>query len=253
MARVLPPWLAATAIATAALLWAAAASAQVGYTGSLYFVKVETAEGDRTDAVYVFNSLDFEYRRLRATATFPVIAQQSAWIDATLGPVETGWSSGAADPTFRLDAEVWRSRFRSTSVRLSGTVKVPVASVDDGYSSGQADVALGASIATFRGRNNLTADVTYWILGDPSELDYRNVPSFYAGYARVLDGRYKWSGIVALSGAPSPIPGLDPSVQLSLALLRVLRPGAALGVSFDIGLTDAAADFAVGSTWRFAF
>jgi hypothetical protein len=249
----LPRRLRVAAFAAAALCWATAASAQIGYTGSLYFVRIDTAEGERTDAVYLFTSVDFERGRFRGSLTVPVIAQQSAWIDPDLGPVETGWQSGLADPTLRVDAEVWRNRTRDTTLRLSGAVKVPVASVEDGYSSGGTDVAFGLSVATFRGRNSVLADLTFWILGDPADADYRNVPAFYAGYARVLDRNYRWSGIVSVSGAPSAIAGFDPPAQVSLALLRLLGRGAALGVSFDVGLTDGAADFAVGSTWRFVF
>ena len=240
-------------VAAATLSWAAAASAQVGYTGSLFFVKVETTAGDRTDAVYVFNSIDVALGRFRASATLPVIAQQSAWEDYVAGPVETGWQSGLADPTLRVDAAVWRSRSRDATVRVSGTTKLPVASVDDGFSSGEIDVAVGASASLFRGRNGVLADVTYWMLGDPDGTDYRNVASFYVSFARVLDQRSRWSAIVAVSGAPSAIAGVDPAAQLSFAALRVVGRRGALGISVDVGLTDSAADVAVGSTWRFVF
>lgn len=248
-----PRRLAVAMVAAAALLWAVPASAQIGYTGSLYVVRIDTPDGDRTDAVYFFTSLDVEHGRLRGTLTVPVVTQRSRWTDPALGPIETGWDSGLADPTLRMDVEVWRSRWRGTSVRASGSVKLPVASVDDGYSSGEVDVALGLSVSTFRGRSSLLADATYWTLGDPTAIDYRNVPAFYLGYARVLDRGYRWSGIVSVSGAGSAVRGFDAPAQVSVALLRLLGAGAAAGVSLDIGLTDGAADVAVGSTWRFAF
>ena len=241
------------AIAAAALMRATAASGQVGYTGSVYFVKIDTPDGQRTDAVYIFNSVDFEFGRLRGSATLPVIAQQSAWVDSVLGSVNTGWQSGLADPTFRIDADVWRTRLRGTSVRVSGSFKAPVASVDDGYSSGEADVAVGISVSTFLGRNGLLADLSYWTLGDPPGVDYRNVPTIYVGYARVLDPAARWSGIVSVSGSPSVIPGAEPTAQVSAAVLRLLGRGASIGLSFDVGLTDGAADFGIGTTWRVAF
>lgn len=240
-------------VAVVALLLAATASAEVAYSGSTYVVTFRTAEGDRTDAVYLFNSVDFERGRVRGSVTLPVVVQQSRWTDPDRGPVETPWQSGVADPMVRADVAVWRSRWQDTSVRASGAVKVPVASVENGYSSGEVDVGVGMSFSTFRGRNSVLADVTYWMLGDASEVAYRNVPAFYVGYARVLDQGYKWSGIVSISGAPSAIPGFDPPAQVSLAVLRVFGRGAALGLSFDAGLTDGSADFAVGTTWRFVF
>ncbi len=236
-----------------ALSWAAAASAQVGYTGSVYFVKIKTAEEDRTNAVYLFNSIDFESGPVRGSVTLPLIAQQSRWVDPEFGASETPWQSGLADPTVRVDVGAWQSRARDVAVRASGTVKIPAASVEDGYSSGQVDVAIGVTLSTFRGRNSVLADLTYWIVGDPPDVDYRNVPAIYVGYARVLDRNYRWSGIVSVSGAPSVIPGFDPPAQVSVALLRILGAGAAVGVSVDIGLTAGASEFAVGSTWRFVF
>jgi hypothetical protein len=215
-------------------------------------VRFDTGDAARTDAVYVFTSVDFERGRLRGAATLPVVWQQSSWTDADLGPVETGWQSGVADPVLRLDAAVWRRPQRNASVRVSGSVKLPVASVSDGYSSGEVDLALGLSASAFRGRNSLLADVTYWWVGDTPEVSFRNVPAFYAGLGRVLDRGYRWSGIVSVSGAPSPIPGFEPAAQLSLAVLRVFGRGA-LGVSADIGLSDSAAKFAVGTTWRAVF
>jgi len=240
-------------LAAVVLLWATAASAQVGYIGSVYFVRIGETDENRTDAVYLFNSIDVEAGRVRTSVSLPLIVQQSRWTDPELGPSVTPWLSGLADPTVRVDVEAWRGRSRTQSLRLSGSVKVPVASVEDGYSSGEVDVAFGVSYSAFRDRNSVLADVTYWWLGDPTDFDYRNVPAFYVGYARVLDRRYRWSGILSVSGAPSVIPGLDPPAQVSVAVLRVFGRGAALGFSVDVGLTGGSSEFALGSTWRLAF
>jgi len=168
-------------------------------------------------------------------------------------PLDVPWASGPGDPFFRVDVAAWRSPERDASLRLSGSIKAPIASVDDGFSSGEVDYAVGVSWSAFRGRQSVLADVTYWVLGDPAGTDYRNIASPYVGYGRVLDSRYRWSAIVSASGSPAVIPGLDPSAQWSVALLRVLGPRASFGVSLDLGLTDSAADFALGGTWRVAF
>lgn len=240
-------------LAAVALVWATAASAQIGYMGSVYFVRIGESEEDRTDVTYLFNSFDIQTGRVRTSVSIPFLVQQSRWVDPEFGPFETPWQSGFADPSVRVDVDVWRNWRRDQSLRASGSVKIPVASVEEGYSSGEVDVAVGVSYSVFRGRNSVLADVTYWMLGDPPDFDYRNVPAFYVGYARVLDRSYRWSGIVSVSGAPSVIPGLDPPAQMSIAVLRVFGPRAALGFSFDIGLTGGASEFALGSTWRFAF
>jgi len=246
-------WLRVMSLAAVALAWATAAPAQIGYMGSVYFVRIGEPDESRTDAVYLFNSIDLEAGRVRTSISLPLISQQARWVDPELGPVEAAWQTGVADPSVRVDVEAWRNGARDVSLRVGGTVKIPVASVEDGYSSGEVDVGVGMSVSVFRGRNSVLADVTLWMLGDPPDFDYRNVPAFYVGYARVLDRGYRWSGIVSVSGAPSVIPGADPPAQVSVALLRVFGTGAALGVSADIGLTGGASDFALGSTWRIAF
>ena len=240
-------------LAAVALAWAATAQAQVGYTGSVYVLRIKTDEGERTDAVYFFNSLDVQAGRVRASMTLPLISLQSRWSDPDLGPVESGRQSGLADPMVRVDAEAWRSRRGDLSLRPSAAVKFPVAGVDDGFSSGEVDVAFGASFSMFRGRNSLLADVTYWALGDTPDAVYRDAPAFYVGYGRVLDRNYRWSGIVSVSGSRAVTSGVDPPAQVSVALLRILGSGAAFGLSLDVGLMDGASDIAIGSTWRFAF
>jgi len=234
--------------------FAATGAAQTGgYTGSIYFVTIDTADGEQADAVYILNSLDVEHGRLRASATLPWIVQRSAWAVEGDQLLDVPWQSGFADPTFRVEVEAWRTRARDAALRLSASVKAPVASVEDGFSSGEVDYALGVSWSAFRNRQSVLADFTWWVLGDPSDVDYRNVASFYVGYGRVLDRRYRWSAIVSASGAPSVIPGGTPPAQVSVALLRGFGARGALGVSFDVGLTDGAADLGVGTTFRFAF
>lgn len=233
---------------------AATSAAQTGgYTGSVYFVTVDTTDGERADAVYILNSLDVEHGRVRGSVTLPWIVQRTAWAVADDQPLDVPWQSGFADPTFRVEVEAWRTGTRDAALRLSASVKAPVASVEDGFSSGEVDYALGVSWSGFRGRQSVLADFTWWVLGDPSDVDYRNVASFYVGYGRVLDRRYRWSAIVSASGSPSVIAGGTPPAQVSVALLRGFGARGALGLSLDLGLTDGAADLGVGTTFRFGF
>lgn len=240
-------------LAVAALSWSSSAAAQVGYTGSIYFGKMETSDGERTDAVYLINAVDVQRGRVRVSATIPWVLQRSRWTDAALGPVESSWQSGLSDPTFRIDAEAWRSRGRQTRLRVGGAVKVPVADVESGFSSGETDVAMSLSLSTARGRDSLFADVTFWLMNDAPDAAYRDVPTFYVGYARVLDRGYRWSGLVSVGGGPSVIAGIRAPVQVSAALLRLLGAKGAFGISLDVGVTSGAADYAVASTWRFTF
>lgn len=246
--RLVPAFVVACLVLRPTPLWA-----QFGYTGSAHVVRVETADGDRTDAAYLFTSLDLETGPVRTSVTLPVVAQSLRWADPNAGLVETGWQAGLADPIIRVDGRIWRHLTGASALRVSGAVKLPVASREDGFSSGKVDAAVGLSVTTSQGRNSLLADVTYWIFGDPEDMAYRNVPAVYIGYARVLDRQYRWSGILSVSAAPSAIPDLGAPAQVSAALLRAVGRRGAVGVSVDVGLTDNAADLAVGSLWRFTF
>lgn len=243
-------WIAAPAL----FLAAAPARAQTGgYIGSVYFVSADNVEGERSDAMYLLNGFDVEKGRIRASATVPFIVQRIRWTEADGAAAETPWLSGFGDPFFRVDVAVWRPRARGSSFRLSASIKPPLASVTDGFSSGEVDYAFGASWSSWRGRQSVLADVTYWVVGDPPDTDLRNVPAFYVGYGRVLDSRYRWSAIVSASGSPPLAPGLGSTAQISAAVLRTVGRTGAAGVSVDVGLTGGAADIALGTTWRFAF
>jgi hypothetical protein len=233
------------------VLQATAASAQVGYAGSVFFVRLDTAEGDRSDGLFIMNSVDGERGILRASATLPLLAQRSRWAVPDAEPIQEPWNFGLADPIFRADIGAWRSRAHDSSVRLSGSIKVPIASVDQGFSSGETDYAVGVSWSRFRGRHSVLTDVTYWVVGDTADVNFRNVPSFYVGYGRVLDEQYRWSAIVSASATPAVVPESGHPAQVGIAVLRMLGPGRALGISVHIGLNDSAADLAIGSMWRF--
>lgn len=218
----------------------------------MYFVRADVADGVRTDAFYILNSLDVERGAIRASATIPVIAQRSVLTQPGTDDIATAWGTGVADPIFRVDATVWRATGRRTTVRLSGSVKVPLGRVEDGYSSGRTDYAVGASWSHTRGRHSLMTDVTYWVIGDPPDVDVRNVASFYLGYGRILDRSFRTSIVVSGGLTPSIVAGLPSSGQVGVGWLRAIGPSA-LGVSANVGVTEGAADLALGTTWRVTF
>jgi hypothetical protein len=244
----------AATVAVVLVLTAASASGQTGYTGAAYFVKTTTAEGERSEAVYLFNSVDVTRGWLRTTVTVPLVVERTRWaVDGVPDVEPEPWTVGFGDPVIRLDVEPFRRGASGLSARFGAAIKAPLASVDEGLSSGEVDVGLGVSVSAGRDRDSVLADVTYWIVGDPPDLPLRNGPSAYVGYARVLDRDYRWSALVSVSGSPALAPGLRAPAQVGIGILRVLRSGAGLGVSVDIGLTDGAADIAVGTSWRMAF
>ncbi|MEZ5316796.1 MAG: hypothetical protein R2752_05295 [Vicinamibacterales bacterium] len=241
--------------------WAAAlvlgvaspALAQVGYTGSLHFVRVGTGE-DRTDAVYLFNGVEVERGRIRVSATVPVILLRAPAVDAVTGAtLPAAWSNGIGDPVFRVDVATMPTRDQPFGATLSASFKPPLADAAQGFGSGEADVAFGVTLSGVRGRNSVLVDVSWWVLGDPPDLPLRDVPSFYAGYGRILDRQYRWSLLASVSGSPAIVSGLPSSSQVGVSLLRLFDRGSGVGVNLSLGLTDGAADVVVGTMWRVGF
>jgi hypothetical protein len=240
-------------IAVACLSVAADARAQGAYSGSVY-VSRASADGSETTALFWLNGVDVEWRRLRLAAMVPLVSQRTTWVDTTTGSqTVSGWESGLGDPMFRGDVEAWRSRSGRAALRMSGTVKVPMASVDSGRSSGATDTAVGISWFQSGPRGSLLTDVTYWVVGDTPETDFRDSLGIYVGYGRILDQGRRWSALVSAGVAQAAVTGVRAPAQVTIALLRLLRPNAALGISCDIGLTDGAADLALASSWRIRF
>lgn len=241
-----------TAVASAAAV--ADARAQGAYSGSVYVSRGESADGSGTTAVFWLNGVDVEWRRLRLAAMVPLVRQQITLVDTTTGDrIESEWESGFGDPMFRGDIEAWRSRSGRAAFRLSGTVKVPMASVESGRSSGATDAAVGISLFRSGARESLMADVTYWVVGDTPETAFRNSLGAYVGYGRILDQGRRWSALVSAGVAGAAVTGVRAPAQVTVALLRLVRANAALGISCDIGLTDGAADVALASSWRVGF
>jgi hypothetical protein len=75
------------------------------------------------------------------------------------------------------------------------------------------------------GRTSLLIEALYWKYGDPK-------------------------GIVSLAGVRPGYEGSSPPVLLNLALLRLIGHRQSLSVSANVGLTDTATDFSLGTTWR---
>ena len=229
------------------------AAAQIGYSGSVTFVRSRATDGVRSDAVYVFNGVDVPIGPVRASVTVPWIAQQTLlFTDASTTAAGSQWVRGLGDVFVRAEVPITR-RLSPVSAAVSGAVKFPTADADRGLGSGEVDVTFGVTDSATRGRHLVLTDVSYWMLGDSPELEVRSVPALYVGYGVVLGREYRWTATVAVASSVSIVEGYAAPTQLSVGVLRVMRSGAALGMNIGIGLTDTTAAFTVGTSWRLVF
>jgi hypothetical protein len=252
-----------------------AAAQDVAYTGGVQFATGRYLFETRTNSVYVLSGLDVAAGPLRLAASIPVVVQSTPWI--TSGPVPlpaggqqageltrqmgrghrrivlpaTGLETlvGFGDPLLRGEVELVRDAPNHPSVRVLAGAKPPLASIDDGFSTGAWDYGTGVSVSKRAGVHSFSADASFWHFGDLEELPLKDAWSYSASYGRVLAGG-RWSLFVSGSGFTTIIDGQDPPVQIALGIGRAFSSRRALTGMLSFGVTDTAPDVTVGIGWR---
>lgn len=159
------------------------------------------------------------------------------------GEVAPGYETHLGDPMLRVDVDAMRGE----AARLSWgvVVKVPAAGVEEfGTGEWDAGTALSAS-ARIAGTWLLSTGVSFWMLGDMPDYDFRNPVGGSLELARRAGG---W--IVSIHGyASTPtLPGYDAPVSIGAGLVRSKVSGS-WGVRTSVGLTETAPDVTAGVTW----
>ena len=227
----------------------------MGYTASLFFAR--TSGPDATfDSISVFNSVDVGRGPLRVTFSVPIGRYHSVIedvvdpVDGAVLPGSDTTASGFGDPLIRADVRVIDDRARGLSVSIAGSVKPPLVDPEKGLGTGETDYAFGVSLYKASGRTALLADALYWVFGDPDGFEYLDGLSYSTGVARTLSANGRWSTLVTLSGFTAGYGGLSAPVQLNAGVLTLVGRRHSLAVSAGFGLTESAADFSIGTSWR---
>lgn len=130
---------------------------------------------------------------------------------------------------------------------MSVGVKIPAT---DTASFGTGEWDFGGTVGVSRLLGNamlLSADLSYWHLGDPPELEVTDPLMASVGVAYLsLSG---WAASLAFSGARSIIEGFSDAYFLNGGLTRVWSRSA-VGVSTSVGFTESTPDFTLGVNWR---
>jgi hypothetical protein len=240
----------------------------------------------RTDSFYFLNGLEFSAGRFKIEANLPVIAQNTPWISYGPTPIPSGGSQSGevsrqtqgrgqmqgsggpsssviqlpsttfayetaiGDPFVWGDVVVLRASPASLEVRVGGAVKLPLAEPDDGFGTGELDYSGGLSISALASpRDAISADLSYWMLGDMPDLAFKNALGYGLAYSRsVSSGR--WSVLGSVNGMTTVLENTSAPVQLGIGLTRFLDTGHSFTVTVGAGLTETAPDFSVGVGWR---
>lgn len=252
---------------------------QISYTGGLYGATGEYIFTERSTSLALVNGLAIAAGRFRLSASIPLVYQSTPWVSLSgAGPIPTGGPQrgevaqgsggsgrrahritlpdtgsydrvGIGDPTLlaTIDLVPWRAGV--PSFYLSAAAKAPVASVDQGFGTGEWDYAAGMGASVLLGRMALEADGMYWVMGDVPELPLRDVVSYSASVGRVL-GDGSWTAMATVFGSGATIRGSDAPAQAGVLVRRFWPSGRSVTVGLSAGVTSSAPDVSFSMGWR---
>ncbi len=250
---------------------------EVMYTGSVQFATGNYIFATRTNSLFLFNEITFSRGNLRASATIPVILQNTPWITyggggmvptGGMGHSEGGHGMGGGmtgsvdiddahkigigDPIARADIELIQEGKSMPSVRLASAVKIPLADIDHGFGTGEWDYGGGLSLSKLLGGNFVFLDLTYWVLGDMPDLELQDPLSYNVSLGRSFEGG-KYSLLASFSGYSKIIEEVAPLAEVGAALTRRLDLRHHISMSAEFGVTESTPDFFISFGWMIAY
>lgn len=256
------------------------------YMGSLQLSSGDYIFPERTTSVLLFNGLSGSFGSFRVSASLPVIYQTTPFVSYTTGVLvpsggpehaELGGGMrgdgrmghrdgdldeialadtssvgevGIGDVSAHAELELIGVSVSRPALRLTADVKVPVADVDRGFSTGEWDYAAGLSISQHFGRTLAFVDVAYWILGDLPDLELQDPFAYAVGVGYPLSERMGF--LLTASGYSTIIEGTDPPAQISVGLSYLLSGNRGLLGGAALGLTESSPDVSFSFGWRVA-
>ena len=253
---------------------AAAAGQQFSYTGWAQYSTGRYQFPARTSSLYFSNGLTGNMGRFRASASIPYIVQDAGWTqyggsgivptggmpghDSTATMMQRGMMAGRGmvathmgfgDPLGRAELLLRRASDGAASVALTAAVKPPLVSASSGFGTGQWDYAGGAAITSVIASLVLTADASYWILGDVPALRFRNPFAYALSVGRVVHNR-RVGFLGAVSGTTPILSGVPGSAIAGAGFTYRLSEHSVLTSNASLGLTRSSPSVVVALGWR---
>jgi len=258
---------------------ASAAGATLSYTGSIQMAQGTYYFDQTVRGLFFVNGFYLNTGAFNLSASVPVVYQNSPYVSYSgIGVLPTGGSQspvvgslpgrrpgsnpivlpepetvdynrfGLADPFFRMGFRLWKESRFAPSVEISAHAKVPVATFESGFGTGQWDYGAGVSLSKRLGGVFLLADIGYWVLGDLPELELNDPWSYIASLGIPLSGG-KAALTFSYSGFTKIISGVEPPSSLGLGISFRVGRRSSLLVNGSLGLSESSADFSASLGW----
>lgn len=247
---------------------------KIHYMGSLQIATGNYIFTERTSGLYFFNRITVSNESFRFSTSIPVIFQNTPWVSyggagmyPTGGPqhseVAVGMGRdmmdlsdmsdmhnvGLGDPIVHTDLVVLKESRSAPSVRFANEIKLPLADLDHGFGTGEWDYGSGVSLSKNVGSRFVFLDLMYWRLGDMPDLEFLDPVAYNVAVGQPLGGG-RYAILASLSGYSTVVDGMDPPVQLGIALTRMLESRRSIHLSAEFGLTGSAPDLLLSVGWQ---
>lgn len=157
-------------------------------------------------------------------------------------------STGVADPSLRLDLELFRPG--TSRLALYAAAKAPLADEEEGLSTGEWDYGVGLAFETEVGRGEVLGELGWWRFGDLPDFEIDDSAVLWLAYGRPLGGDWSWR--LSASGWSNGFDGADAPAEAAFSLRRRLSGGGRLSATVGAGLTDTAPDLRFALGWSLA-
>lgn len=246
---------------------ASLAAQGVAYEGGISLASGSYFYTTRTTSWTISTGLAYSPGRLTLRAALPVYVQNNSLVRGSGvgmmpsgGPMSGGtggrggmmgggtgvhFRAAAGDPVGQAG---WRAiNGARTSVTVSAAAKIPATDTSD-YGTGEWDVGGMLSVTRHAGGTSFFGlDLSYWHLGDPATLDFRDPVTATVSASHVF--ATVWGAAAFVTAGTSALRGYDGPVSVGVSLTR-LGNGNLWGLNAAVGLTETVPDFTIGASWR---
>lgn len=260
---------------------------QLYYSGSIQYSRGAYYFTETTSSFYIANGLSLQKDGYSFSVTVPFIMQNSPWVSYTqYGSIPTGGpqhgmvsgggrrgmgmsggqgghqinipdtasysKSSFSDPTVSVGVPILTISHinTSTSLKLTGNLKIPMADPSQGFGTGEWDGGLGTAFSQRLRSWFVMVNAMYWWFGDMPDLVLKDALSYGVGIGKSMNAG-KWMVLGTFNGMSRIIADTDPPMNGGAGITYQISPKSSLSANGSIGFSDSSADFSFGAGWQF--
>jgi len=250
----------------------------VAYSGSIQHARGNYIFDQTTSSMFMFNGLSFSSEGFNLSVSIPVIFQSTPYVSYSgVGILPSGGSEhtqvsgrkgknqeiilpepvdyeqfGIGDPTVSLGLRLLKESKLFPTVQLVFQAKLPLASIEKGFGTGEWDYSGGLSLSKALGKTFLFLDIYYWMLGDLPDLELKDTVSYSIALGQPLSGG-KYALLISYSGSTNIINEVASPSFLGFGFSYRIDAKKSLMLNASLGLTESVPDFSVSLGWNIGF